>query len=120
MRRFFKLAVVVGALNVVELRDRIKVMILGKGSLRLRVKSDADCLASGSIFLRIRLRKCSIALPDWHAFSRQELYHISHLLEKLLAQNECIPLTFIEGEYLTLNVQLRYVKQIGPRPRLLI
>jgi len=41
---------------------------LGKRSLRLRVKSEADCLISGSIFLGIRLRKDSTVSFSWHGF----------------------------------------------------
>ena len=38
-----------------ELRKRIKVIILGKVSLRLRVKCETDCLRAGLMDLGMRL-----------------------------------------------------------------
>ena len=53
---------------------------LGMGRFRVRVKSLADRLASGSVSLGMRLRKAARMGASWHAFSRQDLCHDGHLL----------------------------------------
>jgi hypothetical protein len=55
-------------------------MSLAKGSFRLRVKSLAEPLASGSICLGIRLKKDAVTLVSWHDFSWQDLCHDGQLL----------------------------------------
>ncbi|MEJ5366664.1 MAG: hypothetical protein WHS86_16335, partial [Desulfosoma sp.] len=55
-------------------------MSLAKGSLRVRVKSSAERLASGVIFLGIRLKKLAKMGVIWHGFSQQVLCHHARLL----------------------------------------
>jgi hypothetical protein len=61
-------------------RERIKAVSFEKGSFRLRVKSLSDCLAPGSMFWGIRLRKDATGLASWHGFLKQDLCHDDQLL----------------------------------------
>lgn len=69
-------------------RERTNVISLGKGILRLRVKSETDSLISGSMFLGIRLRKDPMVSPSWQGFPKHCPCHGSQLLEKLLVENK--------------------------------
>lgn len=62
-------------------RDRMKAMSLWKGSFRLRVKSLAERLASGSMTLGIRLQKDATMGLSWHDFSWQDRCHDNQLLD---------------------------------------
>jgi hypothetical protein len=79
----------------------MKVISLAKGSLRVRVKSAADCFDPGSIFLGIRLRKNATVSATWNEFSWQDLCHDGQLLSRLLLETTALKPATHGLQYLT-------------------